>query len=439
MMSEKELRFAAIYRVVACTFGFLFACWFAPLYAHAESPGASALDAVFGPFDPGTGTLIKTAIDSVMDTVKAVLAIATVTEVTYFFLRRVFYAGSLSNAMKELSEKFLTLGIISAVVLSCDVWYPGVWQFFAGLGTTMASHAMPNAGYFVKPTVGSIADQGLNLSWALMTPFDTSNPNWVDKIAAFLGNIGNALIMIPTALAVILCYCSVAVQFGMAEIQYFLFSFGVVLLGLLALRQSQPIGQGVIHLAITLGVKVLAISGYTVIMSTFAKYIIQELQLNPLAVVGGVAAAAGAVTGNGEVVAGGIALGAGIYLQAFAGAVILGLVGWNVPKLAEAWLTGTPTMGMGELISMASTAALLGATAAAAVPAAGAMGGAIGAAGSAAAAGGGGASGLASSLPRGAVGGAGISTGSAQERQYTAQQMASMFGEMRGSAHLQLH
>jgi hypothetical protein len=437
-MSKRELRVAAIFRVVGCTFGFVLACWLAPLYAHAESPGATALDYVFAPFDPGTGTLIKTAIDSVMDTVKSVLAIAMATEVTYFFLKRVFYAGSLSNAMKELSEKFITLGIISAVVLSCDIWYPGIWQFFAGIGTTMASHAMPNAGYFVKPTVGSIADQGLNLSWALMTPFDTSNPNWVDKIVAFTSNIGNALIMIPTALVVILAYCVIAVQLAFVEIQYFLFSFGVVLLGLMALRASQPIGQGIIHLAITLGVKVLAITGYTVVMATFSKYIIQQLQLNPDAVIGGVmGVAAGVVTGNPVAGAGvGIALGAGIYLQAFAGAFILGVVGWNVPKIAEAWLTGTPTMGMGELISMASTGMMLSATAAAAIPTGGASG-AIGAAGAGASAGGG-AAGMASTLPRGAAGGASVKSG-IQEQHYTAQHMAGMFGEMRGSAHLQLH
>lgn len=437
-MSKKELRFAAIFRVVGCTFGLLLACWLAPLYAHAESPGATALDAVFGPFDPGTGTLVKTAIDSVMNTVKSVLAIALTTEVTYVFLKRVFYAGSLSNAMKEISEKFITLGIISAVVLSCDIWYPAIWQFFAGIGTQMASSAMPNSGYFVHPTVGSIADQGLNLSWALMTPFDTSNPNWVDKIIAFTSNMGNALIMIPTAFVVVLAYCVIAVQFACVEIQYFLFSFGVVLLGLMALRASQPIGQGIIHLAITLGVKVLAITGYTVIMATFSKYIIQQLQLHPAAVVGGVLGAVGVVTGNApEGAAVAISLGAGIYLQAFAGAFILGLVGWNVPKIAEAWLTGTPTMGMGEILSMTSTAMMTGASAVAAISTGG-VGGAIGAGG---AAGGvaGGAAGLASSLPRGATGGTSVGAGSAQEKNYSAQQMAGMFGEMRGSAHLQLH
>jgi hypothetical protein len=93
---------------------------------------------------------------------------------------------------------------------------------------------------------------------------------------------------------------------------------------------------------------------------------------------------------------------------------------------------------MGEILSMTSNAIMLGATAAAAVPTGGAAGGAIGAAG-AAGGGAGGAAGLASSLPRGATAGVPLGAVSAQEKNYTAQQMAGMFGEMRGSAHLQLH
>lgn len=339
-------------------------------FALADSGSSGTIhDAIqntFGQYDPSTadGMSSLTRITSyAQGWAEKLYTIFAMTEITWFFANWAVAGGRLEDGMVKLGQQLLPLLVLAFVASTSADWWPQLYRQFAGLGTDMARYiGCPSAaGPCYVPgeiTVASYAQNGIDLAWNLM------NPSGATGFWGFIGSMTSSItsLTFPIILAIIATYAVLAAQLALVQIQFFIYSYGVVLLGALGLRATRPIGQGVIHLGITLGVRLLAITGYAGVMALWAHRLQTDLGLIYLS--SWINQAASLPLGPGGIgigIIGTVTSSMPLYFEAFVGTLVLGVVGFSIPKMAEAWLTGTPTTSLGDFIKAAATGTALAA------------------------------------------------------------------------------
>lgn len=340
--------------------------------AHAQQVGTQgtiydAMKNTFGRYDPSSpdGMSSLTRITSyAQGWAQKIFLIMAATEMAWFFANWAMAGGRLEDGTVKLGQQLLPLLVFSFIASTSADWWPHIYTTFAGIGNDLASKiGCPGSGgpCYVPGTisVASYAQSGIDLAWDLMNPGGQSG--FWGILSAFTTSITS--LTAPIVLAIVAVYAVLAAQLALVQIQFFIYSYGVVLLGFLGLNSTRPIGQGVIHLGITLGVRLLAITGYAGVMALWARHLQQDLGLIysatwagqmaglPLGPVGSF------LTGLGNSFGSSMPL----YLEAFVGTLVLGVVGFQIPKMAEAWLTGTPTTSLGDFVKAAASGAALAA------------------------------------------------------------------------------
>lgn len=384
-------------------------------FALADSPLHSIINGVFGGFDPtqpGGLAVLDTILRGAQKVANQVFVGASILEFVSMFFQLALNGAKMNELWYASGRTALRLTVVSGLINGLTWWYPELYKFFASLGVQLSGAMAAQAcgavsctapGSVSAPTVAGVMDAGFDLVWALLAG---KNSNPLDFIAHMTAAITSWTA--PICLMILGVYCVLAAQLAFAQMRFLIFSYGTALLGFAVNRVTQPIAQGTIHLGITCGVQLMAMLGYCGIMAIWGQWVISQFDaINTNWWDGVVNLIPGVNAIN-------MAVNLPTYLMAGAGTFFLGFIGIQIPKISEAWLTGSPTITLGDFVKSATSAAMaalapVAVTAAVAAPfAAPALAGAAaaGAAGSAASAGG-----IASGMN--AIGGAGLGSAAA--------------------------